>query len=515
MYIFPLIKYSYLQRVRNYNFLITLCASLAVAYTFVPAPDANYSTIRIVDYVGHYNSAWFGYVSAIMSSLFLSLVGFYLINGGIKIDIQTKVGQIIATTKVNNSTYLFSKVISGFLILLTILGIVLIMNIALFHLYNENFPFEIFQFIKPYLIITIPTLFCIAVLAVAFEVFFRKYIILQNIGFFFLFSFLMLSSRTREDYFSFDMLGTQIVMNKMENQVRELTQGDRIKELSIGYVIGNKNATKKFHFNGMEFPYSFVISRILWVTLGALLIFLITGFFHRFSLNEKSVQKTPKIAIKTGITNKEIYISGLSKLTTNFSILPLLKTELLLLIRKGEKWFWFINTIGMLLLAILPLEIAHQFVLPILWFSQVSRISELTTKEFTNKVHYFAFASFKPLHRLLISQLLASSILLIFLAIPLLARLILVSNFIALSSIILGGIFLVFLAAAFGIITKGKKLFEIVFFMITYININKIPFMDYFGALSQNNFLPIKLTICILTLGSVVFCIRNYQLKTS
>ncbi len=515
MNIFPLIKYSYLQRVRNYNFLITLCASLAVAYTFVPAPDANYSTIRIADYVGDYNSAWFGYVTAIMSSLFLSLIGFYLINGGIKTDIQTKVGQIIASTKVTNRTYLFSKVISGFLILLTILGIVLAMSITLFHFYNHNFPFEIFQFIKPYVIITIPTLFFIAVLAVVFEVFFRKYTILQNIGFFFLFSFLMLSSRTHEEHFSFDMLGTQIVMHKMENQVRELTKGEKIKELSIGYVIGNKKTTKKFHFNGIEFPYSFVISRILWITLGALLIFLTTGFFHRFSLKESSVQKAPKVSFKTEITTKEIHISGLSKLTTNFSILPLLKTELLLLIRKEKKWLWFVNGIGMLLLALLPLEIAHQFVLPILWFLQVSRISGLTTKEFTNKVHYFAFASYKPLQRLLISQLSASSILLLFLAIPLLARLILTSNFLALSSIILGGIFIVFLAAVFGIVTKGKKLFEVVFFMITYTNINKIPFTDYFGALSQGNFLPVKLTICILVLGTIVYSIRNYQLKTS
>ena len=66
-----IIKYDYLQRTRSYAFLITLYISLAVAYTFVPEPDANYSTIRIGDYLGVYNSAWFGYVTAIMSSIFL------------------------------------------------------------------------------------------------------------------------------------------------------------------------------------------------------------------------------------------------------------------------------------------------------------------------------------------------------------------------------------------------------------------------------------------------------------
>ena len=104
---------------------------------------------------------------------------------------------------------------------------------------------------------------------------------------------------------------------------------------------------------------------------------------------------------------------------------------------------------------------------------------------------------------------------LLFLALPLLVRLILAANFIALSAVILGGIFIVFLAAAFGIVTKGKKLFEVVFFMITYTNINKIPFTDYFGGLSQNSFLPVKLSICILMFGAIVYSIRNYQLKTS
>lgn len=108
------IKFDYLQRTRTYPFLVTLCASLAIAYTFVPEPNANYSTIRIANTVGFYNSAWFGYVTAMMTSMFLSLIGFYLVNSGIKKDIETKVGQIVASTKVTNFTYLLSKVSSNF-----------------------------------------------------------------------------------------------------------------------------------------------------------------------------------------------------------------------------------------------------------------------------------------------------------------------------------------------------------------------------------------------------------------
>ncbi len=143
-----IIKLDFLQRTRNYNFLITLCACLAIAYTFVPEPNANYSTIRISDYVGFYNSAWFGYVTAIMTSIFLSLIGFYLINSSIKNDLETKVGQMIAATPISNFSYLLSKVISNFLLLLTIVFIIFLMSIILFFLYNDGYPFQVISVCK-------------------------------------------------------------------------------------------------------------------------------------------------------------------------------------------------------------------------------------------------------------------------------------------------------------------------------------------------------------------------------
>ena len=53
-----MIKGDYLQRTRSYAFLITLAISLYIAYTFVPAPDAAYTTVRIGNFVGEYNAAW-------------------------------------------------------------------------------------------------------------------------------------------------------------------------------------------------------------------------------------------------------------------------------------------------------------------------------------------------------------------------------------------------------------------------------------------------------------------------
>lgn len=512
---FTIIKFDYLQRTRSYAFLITLCASLAIAYTFVPEPNANYSTIRIDDHVGYYNSAWFGYVTAIMTSIFLSLIGFYLINSGIKKDIETRVGQIVASTPITNFKYLFAKALSNFMLLLTIVFVVFIMSIILFVLYNDGFSFELFQFIKPYIFITLPALFFISVLAVVFEVFFRKYSVLQNIGFFFLFSTLLIFTPKTEMQYSLDVFGSKIVLNEFEETVRAITKSDEKTGLTnIGYVVGNLNKVKKFEFNGVSFPTSFIISRFIWTLFGIGIIAIISFFFHRFDRKERISVKKFSIVAERQHSVKEVVLSNLPIAKISYSIFPLLKAEFLMLFRKGKKWLWIINGIGMVLLAILPLNISHQIVLPVLWFLQVSRLSNLTTKETTNNVHYFAFTSFKPIARLLSSQLLAASILILLLASPLIIRLGVLMSFSAVLSVVFGGLFIVMLASLLGILSKGKKLFEVLFFMITYVNINSIPALDYFGGFTHNLMYLTKLIVVIIILGFVSFFIRNHQIKS-
>ncbi len=505
------IKYDYLQRTRSYAFLITLCASLAIAYTFVPEPNASYSTIRIADYVGSYNSAWFGYVTAIMTSVFLSLVGFYLVNNGIKTDFNTKVGQIIASTKVSNFKYLLFKTLSNFMVLITIVFCVFLMSILLFFLYNDGTAFSLFQFVKPYVLVTLPALFFIAVLAVVFEVFLMKYSAIQNVLFFFMFSSMMVFVPKTENQHALDVFGTKIVIEQMEESVKLITNSDADEDLSIGYVLGNTKKAKKFDFNGVDFPRVFVLSRLLWILFGFGIITAITPFFKRFSDRESMKFKRVK-SVKGEVNEfKEVVIENLSKPKISYSIFPLCKTELLMLFRKGKKWFWIINIIGMVLLVVLPLEMAHQLVLPVLWFLQVNRLSDLVTKETFYNTHYFVFASYKPLQRVLISQLFAGIVLMLFLSLPLMIRYAFESHFMAFTSILLGGVFIVLLASVLGILTQGKKLFEVLFFMIAYANINGIIYADYFGGFQDGVSYLLKLIVCISVFITLIVLVRKRQ----
>lgn len=516
MKLFLTVVYSdFLQRTRSYAFLVTLCISIAFAYTFVPEPNASYSTIRIADHVGYYNAAWFGYVTAIMTSIFLSLFGYYLVNSGIKKDMDTKVGQIIATTPISNVSYLLAKALSNFLLLAAIVSVVCIMSIVLFFLYNDGYSFEPIQFIQPYLFITIPAMCFIAVVAVVFEVIFGKYTILQQLGFFVLFSVLMVFSPKSDMEFSLDVFGSKIVMHELEQTVRTLTHSNEQTDLSIGYVLGNVNKAEKFEFNGIDFPLHFLVSRIFILLIGIGLIVLISPLFHRFRLKKCiSRKKTKMIHTEQENKGKAIVLSNIPVAASYYGIGMLIKIEFLLLLRKGKKWLWLLNITGMVLLAVLPLDLSHQLIIPILWFLQVHRISDISTKEFAHHVHEFAFASYQPIRRLLFSQLFAGIGLLVCLALPVIVRLVIIGNVMAAGAVILGGIGIVLLASLAGMLSKGKKLFEVFFFMLTYGNINGIPQLDYFGGYTHSNYylLALCLGIVLLSIGSVFK--RIYILNT-
>jgi hypothetical protein len=168
---------------------------------------------------------------------------------------------------------------------------------------------------------------------------------------------------------------------------------------------------------------------------------------------------------------------------------------------------------GMILLAVLTITIAYQIVLPILWFLQVNRLSNLTTKEVTNKVHYFAFSSYKPITRLLSSQLFAAVILMFVLSLPLIIRHLIAFDYSASISVFFGGIFIVILAALLGVLSKGAKLFEVLFFMIAYANINGVLVFDYFEGFEHQAFYVLKLAFISIVLGCLCAFVRTYQLK--
>lgn len=483
-----IIKGNYLQYLRSYSFLFVIAISLYVSFSFIPGPEANYTTIRFGIYSGAYNATWIGLATAILSSVFLSFFGFFLINGTIKKDIETRIGAIIGTSSISNFQYLFAKALANFLLLLSILFIIFLMSILLFFLYGKGFQFNFTAFIRPYLLISIPSLFFIAIFSLILEVLIPRQSILQYVIFAAGFVYILFSSSNVKNTSLFDVLGIQEPIEKVSDQVSK-GNPEAENKITIGFVKGGSDVHKRITLEKVSFSYSFILQRISWIIIGVMLLYVSSFFFHRFNLKEKqqnmeeekeSIDAFHQKSASFQFTNDEIEVQE------SFGIFSLIKIELALLSRKNNKALTIATVIGMASMFFLDIHIAHTYVLPLLWFLQVMVWSDIETKDETNRTFFFTTSSYKPLYRLFISRIIAGFFWALLIASPLLVRLLFKIDFIAIINILLGGIFIVLLAVFLGLVTKSKKLFEIVFFFIIYCNLNQIAEIDYFGALHNS-----------------------------
>ncbi len=520
-YSYSLIKADYLQRTRSYAFLVTLAVTVYAAYSFVPPTNAAYTTLNVTGYRGAFNSAWVGYVSATMTTVMLSLYGFLLINSGIKKDIDTEVGLIIATTPITNFGYLLIKLFSNFLVLLTIAGITFAVSMVMFLVRGSGYPFIFADFILPYILFALPALFVVSGLAVVAEVFLGNRSILQFIIYFFLCGAMMAGINkpdTGVPTAIFDPFGLSLVTGSIKSQINTEFH-ESIKQVSFGFIFGSHKSFKTFEWNGVSWTSIFIFSRLLWIAFSLAMVYISSFFFHRFDFNQSPSKK--KKALVTNQQSEVINFTPvvnpdpLPPIVTDYGILPFIKTELLLLIRKGPKWFWLITAGVWVAMLFAPLDIAHAYLLPVIWFLQVTRLSELATKEQTNRLHYFTYSSYKPLLRMLPAQILAGITLVAILALPVVCRYLIGANFNTVINILLGAVFIVLLAVCMGIVSGGKKLFEILFFMLTYAATQKIPAIDYLGATSHqdhSSYIAIIMML-ILSLSGLSFFVRYYQAR--
>jgi len=499
-----------------------------MAYLFVPLNTASYTTLNVTGFKGAYNSAWAGYVSAIMTTFMLSLYGFLLVNNGIKKDIDTEVGLIIASTPISNFSYLLSKQLSNLLVLLTIVACTFTVSIIMFFIRGTDYPFVFSDFIFPYLIFAVPAMFLVAALAIVAEVFLGKKSILQFVFYFLLFGFVMAALKLYHAdglVTLIDPFGLKTVTLSITNEINTQFH-THIKDVSFGFIFNSQKPFKIFVYEGINWQIPFLLSRFLWIGISILLVYISSSFFHRFDFKQAATKKS----LKSATDNKELFQdqqvsddlsispSGINRalmppLVSDYSIFPFVKTELLLLIRKGNPWLWLVNSGLWIAMFFVPLNIAHTYLLPVLLFLQVIRWSDLTTKEKTNRLHYFTYASYKPLFRILPAQILSGIVLAMTMALPVIVRYALVLDMYSVINIINGSILVILLAVCLGIITDGKKMYEIVFFMLTYSALNKIAITDYLGNTAhdnQINYLIVMLGLN-MTLVLISFIVRNYQ----
>ncbi|MBM6498296.1 hypothetical protein [Flavobacterium macrobrachii] len=474
---------DFLQRVRSNSFIVLLIISVVAAYKFVPLPQDHYTTVRIGDYTGLNNAAWIGHSTAIMACFFLWLFGFYVVNNSIRNDLQTGVGQLIASSAITNFQYLLAKAVSHFFLFSIIVVVVFLFALGLTFYRVENYPFDFFQFASPYFFVTFPSVFILSALTIFFEVVFVQKTNIMNLIFILLFIGLLGVTNTLSGNFIYwiDPLGIQFLLNEISMAIPKGLISNS-QEISVGINYNADSNLNYFLFKGSHFSFEFYLSRLFWIIFSLVTIKISSVYFHRFDVKTKRVlpkRQHVKHLYKEAIYERKIYFERLQKVDIDYRLFPLIFAEFLLLIRKGSIRLWILNLGCFIGLFFIPIEDALFIGLPIIWYLQVNRWSDLFTKEQEYKTASFIYSTYKPLKRLLLSQFLAGTILALIFALPVIVRLCLLQQFLEIIQVILSAISILSFSFFSGILFSGKRFFEFVFLFITFICISSGRTVSY------------------------------------
>lgn len=263
------------ERTRSLRFWIVLTGVMVGSWACFPPPSAHYLTVSLVDgQRGAYSSAWIGMVLGMEFCTLLSLIGFYLVRGTLARDIDTRVWQLLVATPMTRGAYLLAKWASHMVIFGIIISVGLSVGLVAQWVRAEDTAFNLFELVKPVLVLSLPGLAITSMFAVWFDLvpWLRRTI--GNVLFFIVWvtltstSLAQLDAPHANEVWTSDPNGMTVVARDFQ-RIREQQTG---KPQEKGFSVGNQVIDhppilfewKAWHVRPMD-----ALGRLLWL-LGAM-----------------------------------------------------------------------------------------------------------------------------------------------------------------------------------------------------------------------------------------------------
>jgi hypothetical protein len=490
--LYHIVRADFYERFRRYNVLIIIGLTIFLTTLYLPPQGVGRLSFNIGGYRGIYNSAWVGATVTVLTVIFMSLPGFYLVKNAISRDERTGVGQIIATTSLSKFQYIFGKVISNWVFLAATAGVAMLSAMGIQLIRGEALKISLFGYLLPYLLLTLPMMALVAAVAVLFESIRWLRRGFGNVVFFFLFlmsywvmaalTFVALPMTTGAGGPSKPLIpeptGALEIFRSISAAGMEL-----IPDYQGGLDLGNPfqvyGSINTFVWNGVVWRGPSILGRLLWVGIAVGIASLAATFFDRFdpsslAIRVRSKEKRSHFELNSqlaqpssSVTLTSIALSTTATRGSRMSIfLHIVGSELRLML-KGQRWWWYVVALGLILVAlILPTAESRQIVLPFVCVWPLLIWSQLGNREIQNRTDQLVFSAAFPLRRQLIATWTAGFILTLIAGSGVIVRLILASDWNVILSVVVTAAFIPAAALALGIWSGGSKLFEVVYLLL-------------------------------------------------
>jgi len=277
-----------------------------------------------------------------------------------------------------------------------------------------------------------------------------------------------------------------------------------------------------------------IAARLFWIAVAIAIALLAALFFNRFDPARERGRRTK--ADKQEKKKAEVIPTGLIPtqspgsigLTTprltplvpaqrRFNFARILLAELRLL-RKELHWRSFLVAVALVIAgALLPIEIARQYILPFTWLWPILVWSALGTREARHHTAGMVFSAAHPLGRQLpaiyavgvvVTALTGSGVAFNFLR---------AGDLASLSAWVVAALFIPSLAIALAVWSGGSKLFEVVYLALWYAGpMNQfLPQLDFIGASDQaaSSGTPLIFLVATVVLMGMALIGRQRQLR--
>ncbi|MEW5875518.1 MAG: hypothetical protein AB1752_10080 [Candidatus Zixiibacteriota bacterium] len=502
--LYHLMRADFLERVRRYSFLITLGIVAYAAYMFLPPNGAKYVTLRFADYRGIYNSAWVGALVAMMSAVFISLAGFYIIKNAIARDRETGVGEIIASTPVRGTVYLIGKMLSNFAVLTAMIAVLAIGAVGMQVLRGEELSIRLWDLWSPLLLVTLPVAALLAAVAVVFESvsFLRGGA--GNVIYYFVWLIALSTTITQ----GADVFGHNVIIDDMTHTCAAAFPDYDAAErrMSMGFNIagsGEVMTMETFVWKGLDWTPGQVFARLRWFLVALLITALATVPFDRFDTMRPGVKRRrgwirrgKRALPREEALEKSALAVPVPELATTFKLptalvgrmtrhrMPALVAAELRLMLKGRVWTWYMVALGLMVGGIAaPTSVGRLYLLPAAWIWPILIWSGMGIRERRFGTTQVVYSCPHPVKRQLPAIWAAGVLVALITGSGVAVRLIVGEQWEALVALAVGALFVPSMALALGVWTGSSKLFEVLYLLLWYGGpMNQVPFIDYLGA---------------------------------
>lgn len=294
---------DYFERSRRLSFLIILGLTVVASYFYLPANSSNMKTLAFtisfggpeIWYRGVYNSSWVGLQVTLFATLWLSLIGFYLVKNALDRDARTGVGQIIATTPLTKIQYTLGKALSNFAVLATMTLLLAIAAGATQLLRAEDSHIDLWALLSPFVFIMLPVMAVVAALAILFETVAWLRGTVGNVLYCFLFVTVVSVTATVNTGSLGDVLGSNFAIQQMQTAVKAAVPG-----YNGNFDYGTRFGTTLFHtfyWGGIQWTQEIVLSRLFWVGISIAIALVAALFFSRFDPAYERQKQTTRTVV--------------------------------------------------------------------------------------------------------------------------------------------------------------------------------------------------------------------------